>query len=761
MSELLIELFSEEIPARMQVRASEDLKRLVTDGLTAAGLTITTARAYSTPRRLALVIDGLPAMSPAISEERKGPRVGAPEQALSGFLKAAGIASIADAEIIKDDKKGDYYLARIDKPGRKSADIAAELIPAILTKFPWPKSMRWGSGTFQWVRPLHSIICLLDGKVVPFEIAGIASGASTRGHRFHGNTAFKVKSFDDYVTQLTAHKVMLDPAARMATISEQAHAAAKAAKLQLVEDDALVAENAGLTEWPVVLMGSFDKDFLEVPGEVLTTSMKQHQKCFSVRDPKTKKLANKFILVSNLTATDGGAQIVSGNEKVIRARLSDAKFFWDQDLKKPLDEMANELAGITFHEKLGSQKDRVERIAELAAQIAGGVDAGPQDARRAAQLAKADLVSGMVGEFPELQGLMGRYYAEKAGTKADIARAIELHYKPKGPTDVVPKEEDGDSVAIAVALADKLDTLVGFWAIGEKPTGSGDPYQLRRAALGIIRLVIENDLRLPLKQAIAGHYTSLVWNNSKWIRTDDQSMVHSSRIEIKTTKAVVATYDTTTGVPKNDEIDEAWKALRAADESKDTNVVAADLLSFFADRLKVHLKEKGARHDLIDAVFALPGQEARSDEGATGNQNDDLALIVKRVEALGAFLSTDDGANLLAGVKRASNILAIEEKKDKTTFSGEPEGDLLAEPAERALASAIAKAKFDTNAAIAVENFTGAMNALAELRAPVDAFFEKVTVNVPNLALRANRLKLLSEIRATTLNVADFTRISG
>ncbi|OYW57212.1 MAG: glycine--tRNA ligase subunit beta [Hyphomicrobium sp. 32-62-53] len=717
MSELLIELFSEEIPARMQVRASEDLKRLVTDGITAAGLTFATARAYSTPRRLALVIDGLPAMSPAISEERKGPRVGAPEQALAGFLKAAGLASIADAEIVKDEKKGDYYVARIDKPGRKAADIAAELIPAILAKFPWPKSMRWGSGTFQWVRPLHSIICLLDGKVVPFEIAGIASGASTRGHRFHGNSAFKVKSFDDYVTQLTAHKVMLDPAARMATISEQAHAAAKAAKLQLVEDDALVAENAGLTEWPVVLMGSFDKDFLEVPGEVLTTSMKQHQKCFSVRDPKTKKLANKFILVSNLTATDGGQQIVSGNEKVIRARLSDAKFFWDQDLNKLLDVMANELAGITFHEKLGTQKDRVERIAELASQIAGAVDAVPEDARRAAQLAKADLVSGMVGEFPELQGLMGRYYAEKAGTKADIARAIELHYKPKGPTDVVPKEEDGDSVAIAVALADKLDTLVGFWAIGEKPTGSGDPYQLRRAALGIIRIILENDLRVRMADAMATGIQGYLDQKNKVVRQG----VEAWAVEGEDLRSTVKNaYDAFTGLK---------------------------LREFLQERLKVQLREKGAQHDLLDSVFALPG--------------DDLALIVKRVEALGAFLATDDGANLLAGVKRASNILSIEEKKDKTTFSGEPEGDLLAEPAERALASAIAKAKFDTNAAIAVENFTGAMNALAELRAPVDAFFEKVTVNVSDPALRQNRLKLLSEIRAATLNVADFSRISG
>ncbi len=693
MSELLIELFSEEIPARMQVRAADDLKRLIADGLTAAGLAFSTARAFSTPRRLALVADGLPAMSPAVSEERKGPRVGAPDQALAGFLKSAGLASIAEAEIVRDEKKGDYYLARLDKPGRKTADIAADLVPAVLAKFPWPKSMRWGAGTFAWVRPLHSIVCLLDGKVVPFTVAGIESGNATRGHRFHGNTPFKVKSFADYEAQLLAHKVMLDPAARMATITEAAGVAAKAAKLQLVEDDALVAENAGLTEWPVVLMGTFDKAFLDVPSEVLTTSMKQHQKCFSLRDPKSKQLANKFLLVSNLTATDGGKEIIAGNEKVIRARLSDAKFFWDQDLKKPLDEMANELAGITFHEKLGTQKDRVERIEELAFQIAGAVDASPEDARRAAQLSKADLVSGMVGEFPELQGLMGRYYAEKAGTKPEIARAIELHYKPKGPTDIVPKEEDGDSVAIAVALADKLDTLVGFWAIGEKPTGSGDPYQLRRAALGIIRIVLENDLRFPIAKQI---------------------MQQLARLPA-------------TGSPAG---------------------VTSDLLSFFADRLKVYLKEKGARHDLIDAVFALPGQ-------------DDLALIVKRVEALGAFLSTDDGANLLAGVKRASNILAIEEKKDKTTYSGDPDGELLTEPAERALAAAIAKAKFDTTAAINVESFTGAMNALAELRRPVDTFFEKVTVNDADPGLRANRLRLLSEIRAATTNVADFTRISG
>ena len=714
MSELLIELFSEEIPARMQGRACEDLKRLVGEGLAATGLTGGTARAFATPRRIALVIDGLPAMSPAISDERKGPRVGAPEQAVQGFLKAAGLSAIGEAEIVKDEKKGDYYVARIEKPGRRAAEIVAEVVPAVLAKFPWPKSMRWGTGTFQWVRPLHSVICLLDGKVVPFEIAGLKSGTTTHGHRFHGNTPFKVKSFDEYVTQLTAHKVMLDPEARAATIREAAQAAAKEARLHLVEDEALITENAGLTEWPVVLMGTFDNEFLEVPGEVLTTSMKQHQKCFSLRDPKTRTLTNKFLLVSNLTATDGGAQITAGNEKVIRARLSDAKFFWEQDLKRPLDEMASELAGITFHEKLGSQKDRVERIAELAAQIAGAVDADPQDARRAAQLAKADLVSGMVGEFPELQGLMGRYYAEKAGTKAEIARAIELHYKPKGPTDVVPKEEDGDSVAIAVALADKLDTLVGFWAIGEKPTGSGDPYQLRRAALGVIRIVLENDLRLTLDRV----FTQARQNYA------DQKLV-----SFPTPQSATASEQ---------------DALRNV--YRDMNF--SDLLAFFADRLKVHLKEKGARHDLIDAVFALPGQ-------------DDLALIVKRVEALGTFLGTDDGANLLAGVKRASNILSIEEKKDKTSYTGEPDGDLLVEPAERALAAAIAKAKFDTAAAINVESFTGAMNALAELRAPVDTFFDKVTVNDKDANLRSNRLRLLSEIRAATLNVADFSRIAG
>jgi glycyl-tRNA synthetase beta chain len=729
MTELLLELFSEEIPARMQARGSEDLKRLITEGLKARGLAIGEARAYSTPRRLTLVIENVPAKSPAISEEKKGPRTNAPEQAVAGFLKSAGLAKIEDAEIVKDEKKGDYYVAKIEKPGRDAQSIIAETVIETLNKFPWPKSMRWGSSPFQWVRPLQSILCLLGGKVVPLEVAGLNSGNTTRGHRFLGPDVVSVKNFADYEAKLEKLHVILDPAKRAASIAEQAKKLAKDAKLELVEDEALLHENAGLTEWPVVLMGSFDKAFLDVPGECLTTSMKTHQKCFSLRDPKTKKLANKFLMVSNLVATDSGAQITSGNEKVIRARLSDAKFFWDQDLKKPLDEMAIALEGITFHEKLGTQKDRVERVAELAFQIAGAVDANPEDARRAAQLCKADLVSGMVGEFPELQGLMGRYYAEKAGAKPEIARAIELHYKPKGQTDTVPREDQGDAVAIAVALADKLDTLVGFWAIGEKPTGSGDPYQLRRAALGLIRIVLENDLRLPLGKYMAVALSpSPSWGGVRGGGNPGKSSTEKS--------------------PKHKEHGVPRTGPAGHLPHQGGGEVAADLLSFFADRLKVFLKDQGKRHDLIDAVFSLGGQ-------------DDLALIVKRVDALDAFLKTDDGANLLAGVKRAANILSIEEKKDKRSYAGTYDLKLLKEKEETALAAAIEEVKQDTVAAINVENFAGAMRALAELRPAVDAFFDKILVNAEDAKIRENRLKLLSEIRAATATVADFSKIAG
>jgi glycyl-tRNA synthetase beta chain len=751
MAELLLELFSEEIPARMQARAAEDLRRLVTEGLKAQGLAAGEAKAYATPRRLTLVVEGVPAKSPDLSEERKGPRVGAPPQAIAGFVKSAGLKSIEDATVVKDDKKGDFYVVKVEKPGRPAKEIVGEVVPAVAGKFPWPKSMRWGAGRITWVRPLHSIVCLLDGKVVPFSIEEVASGKETRGHRFHGDEPFDVSGWADYVKGLKTHKVILDAAERAGLIAEQARALAKEHKLALVEDEALLAENAGLTEWPLVLMGTFDEAFLSVPAECLMLSMKQHQKCFSLKHPRSGKLASRFLLVSNLHPKDGGATIIAGNEKVIRARLSDAKFFWEQDKKKPLDEMASALAGITFHEKLGSQKDRVERVAELAFQIAGSVDADPADARRAAQLAKADLVSGMVGEFPELQGLMGRYYAEAAGTKPEIARAIELHYKPKGPTDTVPLASQGDAVAIAVALADKLDTLVGFWAIGEKPTGSGDPYQLRRAALGVIRIVLENDLRLPLfglvsRQAIVRLLALRSDEQDDQIRTlyAEKAKLEIQLLNLGGTIASIAQSDRR---PPTPELEAYRKRFEDAGSA-----VAADLLSFFADRLKVHLRDKGARHDLIDAVFSLGGQ-------------DDLALIVKRVDALDTFLKTDDGAVLLTGVKRASNILRDEEKKDKKSYAAAADASLLREPQERTLYEAIQKVKADTVAAINVENFAGAMRALAELRAPVDAFFDKVTVNVTGVteaaALRANRLALLSEIRAATLNVADFSKIAG
>ena len=747
MAELLLELFSEEIPARMQARAAEDLKRLVTEALKAQGLDAGAGKAFATPRRLTLVVEGVPAKSPDLSEERKGPRVNAPEQAIAGFVKSAGLRSIKEALIVKDDKKGDFYVVRIEKPGRPAKEIVAELVPAVAAKFPWPKSMRWGSGRTTWVRPLHGIVCLLDGKVVEFAIEDVESDRVTRGHRFHGNEPLVVTGAADYVKGLRARKVVLDAAERARLIAEQARALAKEHKLALVEDEALLAENAGLTEWPLVLLGTFDEAFLDVPAECLMLSMKQHQKCFSLKHPRSGKLANRFLLVSNLTPKDGGAQIIAGNEKVIAARLSDARFFWEQDKKRPLDEMAAALAGITFHEKLGSQKERVERIAELAYQIAGAVDANKEDARRAAQLAKADLVSGMVGEFPELQGLMGRYYAEAAGAKPEIARAIELHYKPKGPNDTVPRVEEGDAVAVAVALADKLDTLVGFWAIGEKPTGSGDPYQLRRAALGVIRIVLENDLRLPLVRTIEKVAEVLLESEAR--RLKDQPAAPARLFSLVTADAEMRkrAMDSVVAPPPKDRSTPAYAHIEHFAEG-----ISKDLLAFFADRLKVHLREKGARHDLIDAVFSLGGQ-------------DDLALIVRRVEALGAFLKTDDGANLLTGVRRAVNIVRDEEKKDKKSYAGAADASLLREPEERTLYQAIQKVKKDTAAAINVENFAGAMRALAELRAPVDAFFDKVTVNVadgPDAAqLRANRLALLSEIRSATLTVADFSKIAG
>jgi glycyl-tRNA synthetase beta chain len=685
MAELLLELFSEEIPARMQPRAREDLARLLGAKLGEAGLEFKNVKTFATPRRLTAVVEGLPSRSPDVREEKKGPRVDAPEAAIKGFLKSAGLASVDRAEK-RDDKKGAYYVALIERKGRPTADVVAEIVPEIVKTFPWPKSMRWGSGRLRWVRPLHSVLCLLDGKLVPFAVDGIKSGKETRGHRFLAPKPFSVKSFTDYKKKLREAQVILDGEERAARILKDVRALAAKQGLTLVEDEALLAENAGLTEWPVVLMGDFDKDFLSVPPEVLSTAMKAHQKCFSLRD-KHGKLANRFILVANLKAKDGGKAIVAGNQRVIAARLSDAKFFFDQDRKVKFDEgRVPRLKEITFHEKLGSQYERVQRVWKLAREIAPLVGADPDLAERAAILAKADLVSLMVGEFPELQGVIGRYYALDQGEDPSVANAIAAHYKPLGPSDEVPREP----VAIAVALADKLDMLVGFWAIDEKPTGSKDPYALRRAALGVIRIVLENGVRLPL---------------------------------VKQVRA------------------------QTSGDAKKKDEVAQSLLAFFADRLKVHLREQGARHDLVDAVFALGG--------------DDLLMIVKRVEALGKFLDTEDGEHLLTGTKRAINILRIEEKKDSTTYDQPPDPDLLKRPEEKALAKAVDQVEKEAAAAVAREDFAAAMAAMAKLRAPVDAFFDFVTVNTQEADLRANRLRLLNRIRATTLTVADFSKIEG
>ncbi|MBN9050337.1 MAG: glycine--tRNA ligase subunit beta [Rhizobiales bacterium] len=682
MPDLLLELFSEEIPARMQGKAADDLKKLVTDALVEAGLVYEGARAFVTPRRLALTVQGVPAKQPDVKDEKKGPRVGAPEQAIAGFLKAAGFTSIDEAKV-QPDKKGDFYVAVIDKPGRDAIAVISEIIPHVVRQFPWPKAMRWGAasakpGALQWVRPLHAIVATFgpeteDPEVLSFEVEGVSVGNTTYGHRFMAPGAITVKHIHDYEAKLAKAKVVIDPQRRQEIILADAKNLAFAQGYELVEDQGLLAEVAGLVEWPVVLMGSFDTDFLSIPDEVIRATIRNNQKCFVVRDPKTGKLANKFILTANIEATDGGKAIIAGNERVIRARLSDAKFFYDTDLKTKLEDRLPKFEQIVFHEKLGTQAERIARIERLAAELAPLVGANVEKTKRAARLAKADLLTEVVGEFPEVQGLMGRYYAQAQGEDAAVVQAIEDHYKPAGPNDRVPS----DPVSIAVALADKIDMLVSFWSIDEKPTGSKDPYALRRAALGVIRIVLDNKLRLPLNKISKG-----------------------------------------------------------------------DLLSFFADRLKVQLREQGARHDLVDAVFALEGQ-------------DDLLLIVRRVEALAAFLDTDDGKNLLAGVKRASNILRIEEKKDGKTFAGAPDAALLKEPEEKALASAVLAAKAEASTALAREDFAAAMSAMAKLRGPVDAFFDKVTVNADDKALRENRLKLLNEIREATRAVADFSQIQG
>jgi glycyl-tRNA synthetase beta chain len=740
MPDLLIEFLSEEIPARMQARAAEDLRKMVTDRLVAAGLVYEGAKAFATPRRLALSVHGVPARQPDIKDERKGPKVGAPEQAIAGFLKAAGLKSIGEAKV-QTDKKGDFYVAVIDKPGRPAIEVIAEMIPDIVRTFPWPKSMRWGSGRLTWVRPLHSILATFgpeteEPEIVPFSVDGVAAADTTRGHRFMAPAPFKVRRFDDYVAKLEQAKVVLDPARRADIILADAKNLAFAQGFELVEDDGLLAEVAGLVEWPVALMGSFDQAFLSIPDEVIRATIRNNQKCFVLRDPQTAKLVNKFILVANEEATDGGKAIVAGNERVIRARLSDAKFFYDTDLKTRLEDRLPKFEQIVFHEKLGTQAERIARIVELAGQLAPIVGAKLKSAERAGHLCKADLLTEVVGEFPELQGLMGRYYAEAQGEDEAVAHALEDYYKPKGPDDLVP----GDPVAVAVALADKIDTLVGFWAIDEKPTGSKDPYALRRAALGVIRIVVENEL-----------LRVLFWRHFGSVARDEAlaraiTILHPLNEQIATISASDIELAVKLEVLVSEKAKEVAKPHLVAAHSflHQTH----DLIAFFADRLKVQLREQGARHDLVDAVFSLSGQ-------------DDLLMIVRRVEALGKFLDTDDGKNLLAGVKRASNILRIEEKKDKREYDGAPSVKLYQLAEEKALAEAISAVKKEADTAVAKEDFASAMAAIAKLRPRVDAFFDKVTVNVDDKALRENRLMLLNEIREATRAVADFSKIEG
>jgi glycyl-tRNA synthetase beta chain len=697
MPDLLLELFSEEIPARMQAKAADDLRRLVTDKLVAEGLVYEGAKAFATPRRLALTVHGIPARQPDLKTERRGPKVGAPDAAVQGFLKATGLKSLDEAKIQRDPK-GDFYIGLIEKPGRDAIDVLAEILPVIIRTFPWPKSMRWGarsakSGSLNWVRPLHAITATFgleteEPDVVKFEVDGIVAGQTTYGHRFLAPSAISVRRFEDYEAKLLDAKVVLDPDRRKDVILTDAKQLAFAQGFELVEDQNLLDEVSGLVEWPVVLMGSFEQEFLKTPDEVIRATIRNNQKCFVVRDPKTGKLASKFVLIANIEATDGGKTIISGNERVIRARLSDAKFFYETDLKTKLEDRLPKFEQIVFHEKLGTQAARIKRIERLAAEIAPLVGADVAKATRAAHLAKGDLLTEVVGEFPEVQGLMGKYYALAQGEDASVAAACEEHYKPQGPADRVPT----DPVSVAVALADKIDTLVGFWAIDEKPTGSKDPYALRRAALGVIRLIAENALRLSLMKVAAPALAGL--------------------------------------------------SVKAAEAEK----IPSDLLAFFADRLKVQLREQGARHDLVDAVFALGGQ-------------DDLLMIVRRVEALGKFLDSDDGKNLLAGTKRASNILSIEEKKDKRTFDGAPDAALYGLDEEKALAKAIGEVKAEAGAAVAKEDFAAAMSAMAKLRPPVDAFFDKVRVNDDDPKVRENRLKLLNQIRSATRAVADFSKI--
>ena len=699
MAELLLELFSEEIPARMQARAADDLKRLVTAGLKEAGLDHGDARAYVTPRRLTLVVEGLPDKQPDLREEKRGPKVDAPEKAIEGFLKASGLTRAQCEE--RDLEKGRFLFAVVEKRGAETRDVLPGLLEKAIGDMPWPKSMRWGDGDMRWVRSLERVLCLFGEDVLPLALRNeIACGNTTSGHRFLAPKPFEVENFADYANKLRHAFVVLDRDDRKAHIAEHAEAAARAEGLALRDDPGLLDEVTGLVEWPVVMTGKIGDAFMDVPDEVLITSMRAHQKYFSLLN-SDGSLAPRFVVVANTETKDDGASIVAGNDRVLRARLSDAKFFWDQDRKRPLESRVQNLADSVFHAKLGTMAQKVERIVALAGELAPfvpGCDAG--QAMRAARLAKADLVTEMVYEFPELQGTMGRYYALNDGEDAAVADAIAEHYSPAGPNDDCPTAP----VSVAIALADKLDTLVGFFAVDEKPTGSRDPYALRRAALGIIRLVLENGLRLPLRETLLKAY----WGYNETVPGFEKTLAGGHR-------------------PK---------------------VLERELLDFFADRLKVHLRDRGVRHDHVEAVFAL------------GNE-DDLVRLIARVDALSGFLASDDGENLLAAFKRASNIVAIEEKKDGKSFDGDIVLDKLAQDEERALVDGLSVSSKRANTAIEAEEYVEAMEAMSNLRAPVDLFFDKVTVNADDADIRANRLRLLSQFRSTLGQIADFSRIES
>lgn len=698
MAELLLELFSEEIPARMQAKAAADLKRLVTDGLEGASLEFSSAEAFVTPRRLTLVVEGLPEKQPDVRDEKRGPKVDAPDKAIEGFLKANGLTRDACEE--RETPKGTFLFAVVEKTGEETRTVLPALLADAIRGLPWPKSMRWGTGSFRWVRSLQNILCLFDGVSLDVGLdPAIPTEATTRGHRFHAPDALGISGFADYREKLSAAHVVLDREDRKQIIGEGAEKLATDDGLVLRDDPALLDEVAGLVEWPVVLMGRIDEAFMDVPPEVLITSMRSHQKYFAV-ETADGALAPRFVVVANLEAADGGAAIVAGNERVLRARLSDAKFFWDQDRKRSLESRVPALSDIVFHARLGTLAERVSRIQALAAEIAQKTGADVDAVRSAATLCKADLVTDMVGEFPDLQGLMGQYYALQEGEKSDVAQAIEEHYSPQGPGDVCPTAP----VSVAVALAEKIDTLVGFFAIDEKPTGSKDPFALRRAAIGIIRLILENKLRLPLRDVFQTAY----WGYNESVSGFEKELADGHQ-------------------PK---------------------IVVADLMAFIADRLKVHLRDQGVRHDLITAVFALGGE-------------DDLVRLLSRVDALAGFVGSDDGANLLTAYRRAANIVEIEEKKDGSEYRDAPASDLLKEDAERALFEALSTLEADLSPALENERFDEAMKRLAGLRAPVDAFFDDVTVNADDAKLRTNRLRMLSQIRFTMGRIADFSQIEG